>query len=84
MKRGTSGGIHLLGLAPRQHSSEKTSQRWRGIGNTVSALIGAVFELVSSSSSSDVLTTAPSCIANRTSKGYFAYRRAVSRGGLMK
>ena len=29
-KRVTSGGIRLRGLAPGQHSSEETSQRWRG------------------------------------------------------
>ena len=28
-KRVTSGGIHLRGLAFGQHSSDKTSQRWR-------------------------------------------------------
>ena len=35
-KRITSGGIHLRGLAPGQHSSEDTSQRWRAVGDTVS------------------------------------------------
>ena len=28
-KRVTSCGAHLRGLAPGQHSSEETSQRWR-------------------------------------------------------
>ena len=28
-KRVTSGGAHLRGLAPRQHSFEETSHRWR-------------------------------------------------------
>ena len=28
-KRVTSGGVHLRGLAPGQHSCEETSQRWR-------------------------------------------------------
>ena len=34
-KRVTGGGIHLRDLAPGQTSSEETSQRWRGMGNTV-------------------------------------------------
>ena len=34
-KRVTSGGVHLLDLAPGQHSSEETSQRWRAVGGTV-------------------------------------------------
>ena len=37
-KRVTSGGVHLRGLAPEQHSSEETSQRWRDVGDTVSDL----------------------------------------------
>ena len=39
-KRVTNSGIHLRGLAPGQHSSEETSQRWRAVGDTVSDLIG--------------------------------------------
>ena len=35
-KRATSGGAHLRGLAPGQHSSEEASQRWRVVGDTVS------------------------------------------------
>ena len=31
-KRVTSGGAHVPGLAPGQHSSEETSQRWRAVG----------------------------------------------------
>ena len=31
-KRVTSDGIHLRSLAPGQHSSEETSQRWRAVG----------------------------------------------------
>ena len=30
----------LRGLAPEQHSSESTSQRWRAVGDTVSDLTG--------------------------------------------
>ena len=30
-----SGGAHFRGLASGQHSSEKTSQRWRTVGNIV-------------------------------------------------
>ena len=37
-KRVTNGGAHLRGLAPGQHSSEETSQRWRAVGGTLSAL----------------------------------------------
>ena len=33
-KRVTSGGANLRGLAPRQRSSEETSQRWRSVGDT--------------------------------------------------
>ena len=35
-ERVTSGGAHLRGLAPGQHSSEVTSQRGRVVGDTVS------------------------------------------------
>ena len=34
-KRVTSCGAHLRGLAPGQHSSEETSQRWRVVGDAV-------------------------------------------------
>ena len=34
-KRVTSCGAHLRGLAPGQHSSEETSQRWQVVGDTV-------------------------------------------------
>ena len=40
----TSGGVHLRGLAPGQHSSEKTSQRWRAVDDTASNLIGPGIE----------------------------------------
>ena len=30
-KRATSGGAHLHGLAPGQHSSEAASQGWRAV-----------------------------------------------------
>ena len=43
-QRVTSGGIHLRGLAPGQHSSEETSQRWRVIGNAVSDLTSPVID----------------------------------------
>ena len=33
-----SGGAHLRGLAPGQHCFEETSQRWRGVGSTLSDL----------------------------------------------
>ena len=35
-KRVTSGGAHLRGCAPGLHSSERTSQRWQAVGDTVS------------------------------------------------
>ena len=35
-KRVTSGGIHLRGSAPGQHSSEDSSQGWRTVDNTAS------------------------------------------------
>ena len=34
-KRVRSGGALLRGLAPGEHSSEETSQRWRAAGGTV-------------------------------------------------
>ena len=40
LKRVTSGGALLRGLAPEQHSSEETSQRWRVFGDPVSDLTG--------------------------------------------
>ena len=40
----TNGGVHFRGLAPGQHSSEETSQRWRAIGDTVTDLTGLGFE----------------------------------------
>ena len=43
-KRVTSGGIHLRGLAPGQHSSEETSQRWRAVGDTVLDFTGPGFD----------------------------------------
>ena len=35
LKRVTSGGAYLRFIAPRLHSSEETSQRWRAVGDTV-------------------------------------------------
>ena len=36
----TSSEIHLCGLAPGQHRSKETSQRWQAVGDTVFNLIG--------------------------------------------
>ena len=36
-KRVTSGGAHLRGLAPGQHSTEETSQRWRVVEDSNTA-----------------------------------------------
>ena len=41
----TSGRRHHRGLAPWQHSSKETSQRWRAVGDTVTDLTGPVIEL---------------------------------------
>ena len=43
-KRVTSGGAHLRGLAPGQHSSKETLKRWRAVGVTVSDLTGLEIE----------------------------------------
>ena len=40
-KRATSGEAHPRGLAP---AHTETSQRWRAVGNTVSALTGPEIE----------------------------------------
>ena len=34
-KRAMSGGAYLRGLAPGQHSSEETSQRWQAVSDTL-------------------------------------------------
>ena len=39
-KHVTSGGVHLRGLAPGQHSSEETSQHLRAVSGTKSDLTG--------------------------------------------
>ena len=44
-KRVTSDGDHFRGLAAGQHSSEKTSQWWQAISDTVTDLTGPVIEL---------------------------------------
>ena len=38
-KRVTNDGVYLSGLAPGQHSSEKTWQRWRVVGNNVNLTV---------------------------------------------
>ena len=40
----TSCGDHLCGLAPGQHSSEQTSQRWRVVGDNCADLTGPGIE----------------------------------------
>ena len=40
----TNSGDYLRDLAPGEHSSEETSQRWQGPSNTVSDLTSAVIE----------------------------------------
>ena len=54
LKRVASGEIHLRDLAPGQHSSEETSQRWRAEGGTVSDLTGLGIEPQIYSADSDV------------------------------
>ena len=39
-KRATSDGAHLRGFAPGQHSFKETSQWWRAVSDTESALTG--------------------------------------------
>ena len=53
-KRVTSGGAHLSGLAPGQHSSEEMSQRWRAVGDSASDLTSPRFEPKTSRANSDV------------------------------
>ena len=53
-KRVTSGGAHLHDLAPGQHSSEETSQRWRAVGDTVSGLTDPRIEPQTFHTDSDV------------------------------
>ena len=50
----TSGGVHLRGLPPGQHSSEKTSLQWRAIGDAVSDLTGPEIEPKTCGAHSDV------------------------------
>ena len=56
-KRVTSGGAHLRGLAPGQHSSEETSQRWRADIDTVFRLTRPGIKLKTSGSIEMPLTT---------------------------
>ena len=53
----TNGGDHLLSLAPGQHSSKETSQRWRVVGYTVSDLTDPGFVPQTSLTDSIVLAT---------------------------
>ena len=54
-KRVTSGGTHLRGLAPGQHSSKKRTQRWRVVGDAVSDLTNPGIESQTSRTDSDEL-----------------------------
>ena len=54
-KRVTSGGIHLHGFAPGQHSSEETTQRWRAVVEAVSNLTVTGIEPQTSRTDSDLL-----------------------------
>ena len=49
-----SVGAHLHSLAPGQHSSEKTSQRWRAVADTAFDLTGPGIELYTSSTDNNV------------------------------
>ena len=53
-QRVSSGEAHHRGLAPWQHSSEKTSQRWRAVSDTVPDLTGAVIETKTSHTVTDI------------------------------
>ena len=54
LKRVTSGGAPLRGLAPGQYSSEETSQRWRAVGDTMSYLTDSGLEPQTSRTDSNV------------------------------
>ena len=56
LKRVTSGGAHLRSLAPLQHSSEETSQRWLAVGDTVSDLTGLGIKSQASLTDGDVVS----------------------------
>ena len=60
-KRVSRGEVHLRGLAPRQHLSEETLQRWRTIGNTVSELNDPGFEPQTSRTGNNIFTTDLTC-----------------------
>ena len=52
-----SGGARFRGLAPGQHSSEKTSQQWRAADDTVFYFTNLEFEPKTFRTNSDVLIT---------------------------
>ena len=56
-KRVTNGGVHLRGVAPGQHISKETSQRWRSIGCTVSNLTGPKIEPLTSRAKNKVFNS---------------------------
>ena len=55
LKRVTSDGAHLCGLAPGQHSFKETLQLWRAIGDTASDLTCPGIKPKTSRIDSDVL-----------------------------
>ena len=55
--RVTSVEVHLRKLAPGQHSSEETSQRWRSVGDTGFDLTSMKVEPQAFCADGDVLTT---------------------------
>ena len=54
-KRVTNGGTHLRGLAPGLHSTEETSQRCRGMGDTASNLTDQEIEVQTSRAASSLV-----------------------------
>ena len=70
-KHVTSGGIRLRGLAPGQHSSEETSQRWRAVDYTGSDLTSQGMERQTSSADNDVYVNR--LVRNTTDRLYFVY-----------
>ena len=56
-KRVTGDGVRLSGLAPGQHSSKETSQRWRFAGDAVFDLTGPGIEPHVSRTDNNVLIT---------------------------
>ena len=60
--RVTSVVFHLRDVAPGQHSSEETSQRWRAVDDTVPAFTGPGIEPQTSRTDSDFFFMTLVCV----------------------